>query len=105
MLACALGPFAFGAVLKIQSGTPTDAVFGVWVHSTGVATSLVILELRRLMGLPADRRRALPEIMFASEDRQQHLEDDPGAVLQRVSEVFTGKLLAVGHAHDPRCSR
>src|ERR1700759_2141451 len=30
-----VGPFAFAAVLSVQSGTPTDALFGAWVHSSG----------------------------------------------------------------------
>ena len=42
-LVCALGPLAFAAILKVQSGTPSDALFGVWVHSSGFAISLVIL--------------------------------------------------------------
>ena len=36
-------PFAFAAVLKVQSGTPNDALFGVYVHSSGFAVSLVLL--------------------------------------------------------------
>ncbi|HEY1590876.1 MAG TPA: hypothetical protein VGF81_03730, partial [Solirubrobacteraceae bacterium] len=34
-LICVLGPFAFAGVLRIQSGSPADTLFGVWVHSTG----------------------------------------------------------------------
>ena len=36
-------PFAFAAVLSVQSGTPNDALFGVYVHSSGFAVSLVLL--------------------------------------------------------------
>ena len=42
-LLCLVGPFAFAAILKVQSGTPADALFGVWVHSSGFAISLVVL--------------------------------------------------------------
>ena len=42
-LICVLGPFAFAAILKVQSGTPADTLFGVWVHSSGFAVSLVVL--------------------------------------------------------------
>ncbi len=35
VVVCIAGPFAFAAVLKVQSGTPSDALFGVWVHSSG----------------------------------------------------------------------
>ncbi len=92
VLACALGPFAFGAVLKIQSGTPTDAVFGVWVHSTGVATSLVILSFAGSWGFPLIAGVVAGD-MFSSEDRNNTWK----MILVRSctrGEVFTGKLLA-----------
>ena len=34
-LVAAAGPFAFAAVLRVQSGTPTDALFGASVHDRG----------------------------------------------------------------------
>ena len=92
VLVCALGPFAFGAVLKIQSGTPTDAVFGVWVHSTGVATSLVILSFAGSWGFPL-MAGVVAGDMFSSEDRNNTWK----MILVRSctrGEVFTGKLLA-----------
>ncbi len=42
-LVCVLGPFAFAGVLAIQSGSPADTLFGVWVHSTAFAVSLVVV--------------------------------------------------------------
>jgi ABC-2 type transport system permease protein len=40
---CAIGPLAFAAILGAQSGSPADTLFGVWVHSSGFAISLVVL--------------------------------------------------------------
>lgn len=92
VLVCALGPFAFAAVLRIQSGTPTDAVFGVWVHSTGVAISLVILSFAGSWGFPLVAGVVAGD-MFSSEDRNNTWK----MILVRSctrGEVFTGKVLA-----------
>jgi ABC-2 type transport system permease protein len=51
-LLCLVGPFAFGAVLGLQSGTPSDALFGAWVHASGFALSLVVLGFAGSWGLP-----------------------------------------------------
>src|SRR5205807_2131820 len=42
-LVCVVGPFLFAAILRAQSGSPADALYGVWVHSSGFALSLVVL--------------------------------------------------------------
>jgi ABC-2 type transport system permease protein len=92
LVVCVLGPFAFAAVLEVQSGTPSDAVFGVWVHSTAFAMSLVILSFAGSWGFPLIAGVVAGDI-FASEDRHNTWK----TILTRSctrGEVFAGKLLA-----------
>ena len=94
VLVCALGPFAFAAVLKVQSGTPSDALFGFWVHSSGFAISLVILGFAGSWGFPIIAG-VLAGDLFSSEDRHGTWK----TILTRSctrEDVFAGKLLAVG---------
>lgn len=94
ILVCGLGPFAFAAALKIQSGTPADALFGIWVHSSGFAVSLVILGFAGSWGLPIVAG-LLAGDLFASEDRHGTWK----TILTRSctrEDVFAGKLLAAG---------
>jgi ABC-2 type transport system permease protein len=51
-LVCVVGPFLFAAILKVQSGSPTDTLYGIWVHSSGFALSLVLLAFAGSWGLP-----------------------------------------------------
>lgn len=91
-LVCLVGPFAFGAVLKAQSGTPADALFGVWVHSSGFAVSLVVLGFAGSWGFPL-LAGVLAGDMFSAEDRHGTWK----TILTRSCtrrEVFAGKLLA-----------
>ena len=67
-LLCALGPFAFAAVLGAQSGSPADTLFGVWVHSSGFAVSLVVLGFAGSWGFPLVAG-VLAGDMFSAEDR------------------------------------
>jgi ABC-2 type transport system permease protein len=93
-LVAVIGPFAFAAVLKVQSGTPSDALFGAWVHSSGFAISLVILGFAGSWGLPIIAG-VLAGDLFASEDRHGTWK----TILTRSctrEDVFAGKLLAVG---------
>lgn len=93
-LVCLLGPFAFAAVLKVQSGTPSDALFGIWVHSSGFAVSLVILGFAGSWGFPI-LAGVLAGDLFASEDRHGTWK----TILTRSctrEDVFAGKLLAAG---------
>lgn len=62
------GPFLFAAVLKFQSGVPGDTLFGVWVHSSGFAISLVVLSFAGQWGFPIVAG-ILAGDMFSSEDR------------------------------------
>ena len=91
-LACVAGPFAFAAVLEVQSGTPTDALFGAWVHSSGLAISLVVLGFAASWGFPL-MAGVLAGDMFSAEDRHGTWK----TILTRSctrQEIFAGKLLA-----------
>ena len=91
---CLLGPFAFGVLLRVQSGTPTDALFGVWVHTSGFAVSLVVLGFAANWGFPIVAG-VLAGDLFAAEDR---LGTWP-TILTRsrsLEELFAGKVLAAG---------
>jgi ABC-2 type transport system permease protein len=93
-LLCVIGPFAFAAILKVQSGTPSDALFGVWVHSSGFAISLVVLGFAGSWGFPLVAG-VLAGDLFSSEDRYGTWK----TVLTRSctrGELFAGKLLAAG---------
>ncbi|MBV9607770.1 MAG: ABC transporter permease [Solirubrobacterales bacterium] len=92
-LICLLGPFAFAAVLKVQSGSPADSLYGVWVHSSGFALSLVVLGFAGQWGLPL-MAGVLAGDLFGSEDRHGTWK----TVLTRSCtrrHLFAGKLLAV----------
>jgi ABC-2 type transport system permease protein len=91
-LICVLGPFAFAGVLKVQTGTPADALFGVWVHQSGFALSLVVLGFCGSWGFPV-LAGVLAGDIFASEDRYGTWK----MVLTRSSTrraLFAGKALA-----------
>jgi ABC-2 type transport system permease protein len=91
-LICVLGPFAFAGVLKIQTGSPADTLFGVWVHQSGLALSLVVLSFCGAWGFPV-LAGVLAGDIFASEDRYGTWK----MVLTRSStrrELFAGKVLA-----------
>ena len=91
-LICVLGPFAFAGVLRIQSGSPADTLFGVWVHSTGFAVSLVVLGFAGAWGFPVIAGVLAGDI-FSSEDRYATWK----TVLTRSRtrrDVFAGKVLA-----------
>jgi ABC-2 type transport system permease protein len=80
--------------LRIQSGTPSDALFGVWVHSSGFAISLVILGFAGSWGFPI-LAGVLAGDMFASEDRHGTWK----TILTRSctrEDIYAGKLLAAG---------
>jgi ABC-2 type transport system permease protein len=91
-LVCALGPFVFGAVLRSQSGSPTDTLFGVWVHSSGFAVALVLLAFAGSWGFPLIAGIVAGDL-FSSEDRHGTWK----MVLTRSrtrGELFAGKVLA-----------
>lgn len=91
-LACLLGPFAFAAVLKLQSGSPADTLFGAWVHFSGFALSLVVLGFAGSWGFPLLAGVVAGDI-FSAEDRYGTWK----TVLTRSCtrrDLFAGKLLA-----------
>ncbi len=91
-LVCLVGPFAFAAVLTAQSGSPADALFGIWVHSSGFAVSLVVLGFAGSWGFPLIAGLVAGD-MFSAEDRYGTWK----TVLTRSctrQEMFAGKLLA-----------
>jgi ABC-2 type transport system permease protein len=91
-LVCVVGPFVFAAILKVQSGSPTDTLYGVWVHSSGFAVSLVLLAFAGSWGFPLLAAIVAGD-MFSSEDRYGTWK----LVLTRSCtrrDVFAGKLLA-----------
>jgi ABC-2 type transport system permease protein len=63
-----IGPLAFAAVLGEQSGVPADTLFGVWVHGSGYAVSLVVLGFAGYLGLPVIAGVVAGD-MFSAEDR------------------------------------
>ncbi len=92
VLVCAIGPFAFSALLKVQSGTPADALFGAYVHASGFAVSLVVMGFAGSWGFPLIAGLVAGD-QFASEDRHNTWK----TILTRscsLGELFTGKLLA-----------
>lgn len=93
-LLAVLGPFAFAGLLKAQSGTPSDALFGAWVHTSGFAVSLVTLGFAGTWGFPIIAG-ALAGDLFASEDRYGTWKTILTRSCSR-EDVFVGKVLAVG---------
>src|SRR5579863_2068896 len=93
-LLAVLGPLAFAVLLKVQSGTPADALFGAWVHSSGFAVSLVTLGFAGAWGFPIIAG-ALAGDLFASEDRYGTWKTILTRSCSR-EDVFVGKVLAVG---------
>src|SRR5579875_698919 len=94
VLLAVLGPLAFAVLLKVQSGTPADALFGAWVHTSGFAMSLVILGFAGNWGFPIIVG-ALAGDLFASEDRYGTWKTILTRSCSR-EDVFVGKVLAVG---------
>src|SRR5580700_6557433 len=91
-LVCLLGPFVFAGILKIQSGSPTDTLFGIWVHSSGFALSLLLLAFAGSWGFPIIAGVVAGD-MFSAEDRYGTWK----LVLTRSCtrrDLFVGKLMA-----------
>jgi len=91
-LICVLAPFVFTAILKVQSGSPTDTLYGIWVHSSGFAVSLVMLSFAGAWGFPLIAGIVAGD-MFSAEDRYGTWK----LVLTRSCtrrDVFVGKVLA-----------
>jgi ABC-2 type transport system permease protein len=68
LLACWIAPAAFVAVVSLQSMLPSDTVFGRWMHATGWAGSLVVLDFSCSYALPLLTALVAGDV-FAAEDR------------------------------------
>jgi ABC-2 type transport system permease protein len=91
-LVAVISPFVLGAILKVQSGSPTDTLYGVSVHSSGFAVSLLLLAFAGSWGFPLAAGIIAGDV-FSSEDRYRTWK----WVLTRSctrGEVFAGELLA-----------
>lgn len=91
-LAGVLGPFAFTAILKSQTGSPTDSLFGVWVHSSGFAITLVVLGFAGWWGFPV-MAGVLAGDIFSAEDRYGTWKTILTRSCRR-QDLFVGKVLA-----------
>jgi ABC-2 type transport system permease protein len=68
IVACAVGPAVFVAVVSRQASLPVDTLFGRSMHATGWAGSLVILGFSGTWALPLVTSLVAGDV-FASEDR------------------------------------
>jgi ABC-2 type transport system permease protein len=87
-----VAPFAFAVLLKVQSGTPSDALFGAYVHTSGFAISLVTLGFAGSWGFAIVAGLVAGDL-FACEDRHGTWK----TILTRSctrEDVFAGKLMA-----------
>jgi ABC-2 type transport system permease protein len=94
VLTCLLGPFAATAVLDLQQQTPSDTLFGRWVHTSGSAIPLLILSFAAQYAIPLLTGLVAGDI-FASEDRYGTWK----MILTRRSgrtAIFWAKTLAAG---------
>ncbi len=90
-LVCVFGPLAFAGILQTQAGGPADTMFGVWVHSSGFAISLVLLSFCGSWGFPVVAGVLAGDI-FSSEDRYGTWKTVLTRSCRR-SDVFIGKVL------------
>jgi ABC-2 type transport system permease protein len=68
LLACWIAPAIFVAAVSLQSALPADTVFGRWMHATGWAGALVVLDFSRAWALPLLTALVAGDV-FATEDR------------------------------------
>jgi ABC-2 type transport system permease protein len=89
---CLVAPFAFAAVVRLQSSLPSDTLFGRAVKDSGLAIPLVILGFAGLWGLPAVSSLAGGDV-FSSEDRFGTWKTILSRSRTRM-DIFAGKLIA-----------
>nr|WP_275588464.1 ABC transporter permease [Microlunatus panaciterrae] len=88
---CVLAPILLVGVLKVASTTPSDTLFGRWVHVSGLALPLLVLGFGGQWAFPALAALVAGDV-FAAEDRYATWK----LVLSRSrsrAEVFAGKCL------------
>ena len=89
LMLCVAGPFVLVGALALQSATPTDTLFGRWVHVSGLAVPLVVMGFAGQWAYPAIAGVVAADI-FAAEDRHHTWK----LILTRSrtrAEVFAGK--------------
>ncbi len=91
-LVCVLGPFAFAAMMQSQSGSPSDTMFGVWVHTSGFAIPLVVLSFAGSWGFPVMAGVVAGDLLSA-EDRYGTWKMILTRSCRR-QDLFVGKALA-----------
>jgi ABC-2 type transport system permease protein len=92
LLACWIAPAGFVAVVSGQSALPADTVFGRWMHATGWAGALVVLDFSRAWALPLLTALVAGDV-FATEDRLgtwRHLL----VAVRSPKRIFVAKVLA-----------
>ena len=92
LAACAVGPFAFAAVMRVQNSLPEDTLFGRSVKESGFALSLVVLGFAALWVLPALTSIVGGDV-FSAEDRYGTWKTVLTRSCRR-SDVFAGKVTA-----------
>jgi ABC-2 type transport system permease protein len=92
LLACWIAPAIFVAAVSLQSSLPADTVFGRWMHATGWAGALVVLDFSRSWALPLLTALVAGDV-FAAEDRLgtwRHLL----VAVRSPRRIFVAKVLA-----------
>jgi ABC-2 type transport system permease protein len=92
VVACVLGPLAFTVFINTQSSTPADSLFGRYVHSSGFAIPLVVMNFLGIAGWPLLTSIVAGDI-FAGEDGRSTWKTLLTRSCTR-NEVFAGKCLA-----------
>ncbi len=91
-VACILGPLAFTVFINTQASAPADSLFGRYVHSSGFAIPLVVLNFAGIAGWPLLTSIVAGDI-FAGEDGRSTWKTLLTRSCTR-SDVFAGKCLA-----------
>jgi len=91
LAACAAGPFAFAAAMRVQSSVPEDTLFGRSVKDSGFAIPLVVLGFAAFWVFPV-LSSVVGGDLFSAEDRHGTWTTLLTRSRSR-SEVFAGKAL------------
>jgi ABC-2 type transport system permease protein len=91
LAACAASPFLFAAAMRVQSGVPSDTLFGRSVKESGFAVPLVVLGFAALWVFPVLTSIVGGDV-FSAEDRYGTWTTLLTRSRSR-SEVFAGKVI------------
>jgi ABC-2 type transport system permease protein len=92
LAACAASPFLFAAAVRVQSGVPSDTLFGRSVKESGFAVPLVVLGFAALWVFPVLTSIVGGDV-FSAEDRYGTWTTLLTRSCSR-SELFAGKVIA-----------